>query len=71
MSNETKQKPKGMYLKSLLERLGCGRTKFYTQYASLIPVHKDASGYKNIYLLEDIEKLEKHIAEEGEIEIIK
>lgn len=65
---KTTEKQKGMYLKDVLKRLGISRTTFYTHYASEIQVHKDPSGYRNIYLLEDIEKLEKKIQP---IEIVK
>ncbi len=72
MNSEIKNiKPKGMYLDTLLKRLGCGKTTFYTKYSNLIEP-KRIEGKKNkVYMLEDVEKLEKHIADSQEIEIIK
>ena len=62
LKNSTNEaKPQGMYLKDLLKRLGISRTTFYTHYADKIKVTKDLSGYRNIYLLEDIVKLEESI----------
>lgn len=71
MSNITAEKPKGIYLSALLKRLGCSRTHFYTHYRDLIPVTKDSVGYRNIYLLEDVKKLEKIISDNNPIEVVK
>lgn len=58
---ENTQRPQAMYFKDVLKRLKISRTTFYSHYADKIPVTKDASGYRNIYLVKDVEKLEAEI----------
>ena len=65
---ETTERPQAMYFKDVLKRLQISRTTFYSHYADRIAVTKDASGYRNIYLVKDVEKLE---AEIHPLEIVK
>ena len=58
---DTKEKKSKMFLKAVLRRLGCSRTHFYTHYAGRLTLEKDKSGYKNIYLTEEVEALAKEL----------
>ncbi|HYD92322.1 MAG TPA: hypothetical protein VEA37_12645 [Flavobacterium sp.] len=60
MSEIIDKKPK-MYLSAVLRRLNCSRTHFYTHYADRLTKEKDASGYRNIYITDEVEALVKEI----------
>lgn len=53
------EKKQGMYLKDALKFLGISRTTFYTYHFKKLTVTKDSSGYRNIFLKEEIDAIKE------------
>jgi ACT domain-containing protein len=66
---ENTEKKQGMYLKDALKFLGISRTTFYTYHFNNLTVTKDSSGYRNIFLKEEIDAIKEKL--NSGIEIVK
>lgn len=61
MSETIEKKKTKMYLSAVLRTLECSRTHFYTHYADKLTKEKDPSGYRNIYLTDEVEALKREL----------